>query len=260
MKKIFTVLLITFSVLFAVGGSGCLVAPQPPMAYIPAPTPASPPNQLPVIGSISIRDQQIWQGQTTTIRVSAYDHDGDVLQYSWSSTGGTLSGYNIPEPTFAAPSYVEADTDVVCTLIVYDGKGGSAQKSIVIRVQHRDRECCTSITIFSPVSSTFVCQGSPITVYGRVGSYYCDCGCGTSRSQYANTRVDVKFDGSIIGWKMTDQDGFYWVTFIPPCDKSYFIYPHGRHLVEVKARIDCCREATAKTFISLGTCCRSCGH
>jgi hypothetical protein len=263
LKKNFNALLtVLIIVLFMVCGSGCVyILPQPNYAPVPVPIPAplSNPNQLPVISNITSQDQQIWQGEKTTIRVCAYDSDGDPLQFSWSSTGGTLLVDDVRNPTFVAPEYLEIDTDFWVTLTVNDGKDGRAQASIVIRVQHRDRECCTNITISSPNSFTYVCQGSPITVFGRVWREYCDGGCGINQG-WNQAVVEIRFDGSHAAWAIIDQGGFYQATFRPPCNDTRFLYPNGGHQIEAKTQIDCCRKATARTFIAIGTCCRSCGH
>jgi len=48
-------------------------------------------NDPPTV-SCAVAKQTILQEETTTIRANAVDPDGDVLKYSWTSSGGKLSG------------------------------------------------------------------------------------------------------------------------------------------------------------------------
>lgn len=253
MKK--TAIVTTVLILLCMCLGGCLVAPQPQVIYVQpspeqtsAPVPNQPPNQPPVITSIS-QAQEVVPGQAVTISVSAYDPDGDQLFYSWTCSGGSLSSYNAPQATFTVPY---ATGDYICTVTVSDGRNGQTQASTTIRAV--SRECCTTITIDN--FPKLVCQGSSITISGRVGFSYCDCGCGTNR--YADPRVDIYLeDGSYVGWTITNQDGYYYYTFTPY--NTYSLYPHDRHWVEVRSRINGCREGKATAYFSVSTCGRPCG-
>lgn len=88
-------------------------------------------NQNPVIGSgPTASPSSVKTGQQSTISVSASDPDGDTLSYSWASTCGTISGTGT-SITWTAPSTAGS---CVVSVVVQDGRGGTAGKSVEITV------------------------------------------------------------------------------------------------------------------------------
>jgi hypothetical protein len=87
-------------------------------------------NQLPVITSLLAVPMSVTPGGSATVTCIATDPDGDSVIYTWTFTGGSMSGtgYTI---TWVAPS--AANTYVV-TVSVSDGKGGVANDSVAISV------------------------------------------------------------------------------------------------------------------------------
>lgn len=79
-------------------------------------------------------DKEVLEGQTIILEGSGSDPDGDLITFSWSCTGGTLSDSNVAQPTFRAP-LVDRDTIYSCTLRVTDERGDFASSSINILVK-----------------------------------------------------------------------------------------------------------------------------
>jgi hypothetical protein len=87
-------------------------------------------NNNPQISSLTATPASVVTGGNSTIRCTASDPDGDTLTYSWTYSGGSISGTG-SAITWTAPS--TAGTYTV-TAIVSDGKGGTATRSVSIAV------------------------------------------------------------------------------------------------------------------------------
>ncbi len=89
-------------------------------------------NQNPVISAVSITPSLVVVGGSSTATCNVLDPDGDALTYSWTHTGGTISGPDTsPIATWIAPA-IAGNYTVTCT--VSDGKGGTASKGITISI------------------------------------------------------------------------------------------------------------------------------
>jgi hypothetical protein len=89
------------------------------------------PNQPPTI-SCSTDRSPILPGERTGITSVASDPDGDPLTYSYSATGGTISGSG-PKVEFDSTGLAPGSYTVRCT--ANDGKGGTADASTTVDVQ-----------------------------------------------------------------------------------------------------------------------------
>jgi hypothetical protein len=87
-------------------------------------------NNNPLISSLTATPATLVTGGNSTIRCTASDPDGDTLAYSWTYTGGSISGTG-STITWTAPS--TAGTYTV-TVIVSDGKGGNVTRNVSITV------------------------------------------------------------------------------------------------------------------------------
>ena len=242
MKKVFLVVLSI--VVLIMGGllSGCFVAPQPQIIYVPTPAPAptpAPSNQAPVVNAGPA--QECWTGGAVVLQGSASDPDGDQLFYSWSCRGGSLSSYTILNPTFYAPTTVD---DYICTLTVSDGRGGSTQAYTTVRVRQRYQDCYTVVTV--SVYPKFVCIGSPVTISGTVSVSYGRCN--------TDPAVELYIDGQRVGTAYTDTYGNF--TFIHYYTNA--LYPRT-HTVKAVAQYNCCRQGSATDYFEASTCGRPCG-
>ena len=87
-------------------------------------------DQLPVIASLVALPVSVTPGGSATVTCIATDPDSDAVSYTWTFTGGSMSGTG-STITWVAPS--AANTYVV-TVSVSDGKGGVANDSVAISV------------------------------------------------------------------------------------------------------------------------------
>ncbi|MGB4205515.1 MAG: Ig-like domain-containing protein [Bacteroidales bacterium] len=87
-------------------------------------------NKAPVITSVSVEPASVNANGMATVTVVASDPDGDALTYSYTVTGGSVSGTGA-NVTWTAPS-VEGAHSINVT--VSDGKGGSATGSAALTV------------------------------------------------------------------------------------------------------------------------------
>jgi outer membrane protein OmpA-like peptidoglycan-associated protein len=89
------------------------------------------PNRPPTI-SCSTDRSPIMPGERTGISATASDPDGDPLTYSYTATGGTVSG-NGPKAIFDSTGLQAGSYTVKCS--VSDGRGGTADASTNVDVQ-----------------------------------------------------------------------------------------------------------------------------
>ena len=87
-------------------------------------------------------DLYLTSNQSAILQGSGYNSNGYgyQLSYQWSCTGGSLSNYNIAQPTFTI-SYVGTynynyQTSYTCTLTVTNGFGSSSSDSTIVYVNY----------------------------------------------------------------------------------------------------------------------------
>jgi outer membrane protein OmpA-like peptidoglycan-associated protein len=91
-------------------------------------------NDPPTV-SCAVAKQSILQADTTTVRASAFDPDGDKLTYTWASSGGKVEG-NGDTATFDATGLAPGKYTVTGT--VSDGRNHEASCSSEITVLKRN--------------------------------------------------------------------------------------------------------------------------
>ncbi len=87
-------------------------------------------NSDPAINSITVSPTQTETNTNVAVSVEASDPDGDILSYSYTATGGVISGNGPAAVWMSAP---QQGTYTV-TVTVSDGKGGSASASATLAV------------------------------------------------------------------------------------------------------------------------------
>jgi hypothetical protein len=118
-------------------------------------------NRLPA-GSAG-PDRFVGQGDTVTLIGSGTDPDFDALSYRWTQTEGpsvTLTGATTAAPSFAAPS-VTADTDLVFSVAIEDGRGGIATDTVLVTVVP---EPLPGITVTAPAGGSIVKPGKKLKI------------------------------------------------------------------------------------------------
>jgi len=94
-------------------------------------TVAKKPNQPPTISCATDRSP-IMPGERTGITATASDPDGDPLTYSYTATGGQVTGDG-PKATFDSTGLSAGSYTVKCS--VSDGRGGTADANTAVDVQ-----------------------------------------------------------------------------------------------------------------------------
>lgn len=90
-----------------------------------------PSNQNPIISSVTPATCP-YTGGSTTVMCDASDPDGDPLTYSWTATGGSISGSGATITWTAPNAPVGSSYTITCT--VSDGRGGSASQGTNILI------------------------------------------------------------------------------------------------------------------------------
>lgn len=88
-------------------------------------------NNPPVIESVVLDPFVINVGTTATIKVNAYDPDGDMLTYKWSSALGDIIGSGSQVRYTAAFCCVGSNN---ITVVVSDTKGGKVTEDVRIEI------------------------------------------------------------------------------------------------------------------------------
>jgi hypothetical protein len=88
-------------------------------------------NSAPVIASLTPSDTELPPEGSCTIGCVASDPDGDTLTYSWSTTGGAITGTG-NSVSWEAPA---AEGTYTISVAVSDGHGGTASDSCEITVE-----------------------------------------------------------------------------------------------------------------------------
>jgi len=91
-------------------------------------------------------DKETYETESVVLEGSGTDQDNDILTYSWSCTGGTLSNSNISHPTFYAPS-VTSDTTYKCTLNVSDGESSDSDSANILVKVHESPSIFLALTV-----------------------------------------------------------------------------------------------------------------
>jgi hypothetical protein len=121
----------------APGPDTCGTAPMPALGCESYGACEAPPT---VTAGPTATPPTVDEGVSTSLSVSATDPEGDPLSFSWSqvspaSPSGTFSDAGAQNPTWTAP-LVAADSDFALRVVVSDGRGGRAQKDLVLTVKN----------------------------------------------------------------------------------------------------------------------------
>jgi hypothetical protein len=81
-------------------------------------------------------DLYVNAGQTVILQGSGYDPQGSNLSYYWNCSGGTLSSYNIAQPTYTAPNY--NNQNYSCSLTVTNSYSLSNSDSMTVYVNYNN--------------------------------------------------------------------------------------------------------------------------
>jgi peptidoglycan-associated lipoprotein len=102
--------------------------------YVPPPAPAAaeaPPANRPPTVKARCEPCTVEVGKSATLAADAQDPDGDTLAYKWSVPTGKIANAAERQTLWTAP---EQEGSVPATVIVDDGKGGTATDTVTIQV------------------------------------------------------------------------------------------------------------------------------
>ena len=95
-----------------------------------------PPTNRPPTVTVSCNPCTVESGQTTSLRATATDPDGDALTYRWTAPQGAFSNPSAASTVWTAPLQ---PASVIATVTVDDGRGGTSTGTAALQVVFRDR-------------------------------------------------------------------------------------------------------------------------
>lgn len=101
-------------------------------------------NENPLISSLVASPDTVQPGETATITCVASDPDGDVLDYDWKASGGSVTGVG-NTVTWVGP---DIEGEFTITVTVGDGKGGQNVRNVSVSA-----EFAVKTVTFNPVAN-----------------------------------------------------------------------------------------------------------
>lgn len=174
-----------------------LIIPALAVIFIGGCTPA---NQSPVISSLIADAEWIPPSGNCMVRCMASDPDGDELSYTWSASGGNISGEGVIV-TWVAP--VEVGTYTI-TVKVTDGRGGESTAQVTIDVFVNHPPVIERLTAEPPV----VNQGKTTTIQCIASDPDID----ELGYDWSASRGNISGQGSAVTWTAPNTCGTYIIT------------------------------------------------
>lgn len=146
-------------------------------------------NKSPVVSSVLVTPNSVSPGGTATVTVQASDPDGDAITYSYTPSGGAITG-NSSTVTWTAP-VIPGSYSV--TVTVNDGKGGQASGNGALTVL-TPQTAITGTASF-PAGTSGDLSNSKVSIYTSWDNWYYN---------QPLKFVAVSGTGSTVNWTMTD--------------------------------------------------------
>ena len=157
-------------------------------------------NNAPEISNIVATPTMVVAGGSSAITCDANDPDFDTLSYSWSSTGGTISGSG-NAVSWTAPA---TDGTYSITASVSDGKGGTADQSVTVTVSSNHAPVISSVT---PNPATVVAGGS-----SAITCTATDADSDTLTYEWVASGGAISGSGNVVSWTAPAEEGGYSIT------------------------------------------------
>lgn len=100
-------------------------------------------NQPPVLWSLTAAQTQTYPGGSVNLQAVVSDPNGDLLNYNWTTTGGSFVESGRDHNTWVAPNHL-GNYDI--ELMVDDGKGGTVDALVTISVSANHPPVISSLT------------------------------------------------------------------------------------------------------------------
>ena len=107
-------------------------------------------NQAPIIKALNVEPLTIKKGENAEIKVNAYDHEGNVLNYKWEASGGVLSSDTGDKTNWIGTT--EGDYEIQGN--VTDNKNATTIGTVNILVDAEGKGTVRTVFIASPPPST----------------------------------------------------------------------------------------------------------
>jgi hypothetical protein len=159
-------------------------------------------NNEPIITSLEPDAEGVVPLGSVQVVCTAWDPDGDELNYGWSASAGEIDGTG-DTVTWIAP---ESEGFYSVAVEVTDGRGGEAMDSVAITVRTNDAPTIASLTAgaewTAPLNSVQVtCSASDPD--GDAVSY-----------EWSASGGDISGTGAVAGWTAPQKLGIYDITVV----------------------------------------------
>lgn len=169
----------------------------------PTETPATAePNRPPEIAGLTVASDRIEPFSMCDIQCDAIDPDGDELSYEWTVSDGDIFG------TGAAIEWGSPVAEGLyrVSVTVTDGRGGSADYSVPLRVKSNAVPVLASLT----ADADFVFAGNSI----RLSCEVADADGDAVSLEWTATGGELFGEGPAVIWMAPEVDDVYWVTVV----------------------------------------------
>jgi hypothetical protein len=172
-----------------------------------------PDNYAPVIDGLEAEADWALPSDSLQVACNASDRDGDQLSYSWSTSGGNITGTG-PEVTWTAPEEIG-----VCdiTVVVDDGHDGEDTRSVILTAANGTLPIIENliVTAKEPKYLKETLTGYKV---GKGKEYDIECISSNTSGELAYEWIcgggEISGEGSIITWTAPDTSGDVTVTVI----------------------------------------------
>jgi len=160
----------------------------------------APANQSPLISSLTAGELWVAPAGICQIQCTASDSDGDELGYTWSASGGDISGEG-PVVTWAAPVALGA---YIITVAVTDGRGGEATEQLTINI----------VVNQPPVINSLITEWERLR---KASASTIECVASDSDDDelsyiWSAERGNISGEGAIVTWIAPSAYGIYAIT------------------------------------------------
>jgi hypothetical protein len=170
-------------------------------------------NHPPTITSLIADTSQVIPRGSCCVECQAEDPDGDSLIYTWSASGGSISGEG-PAVTWTAPEAVGSYT---ITVVITDGQGGEATSSLIINVAPNHPPVIDDLIVTPEHSGDFNLKSS--RMYGAFKGASCDIECDARDPDEDELSYEWSVKGDWTKGGKISGDGFM-VTWTAPSTKD----------------------------------------